>query len=379
VQWAITLDGLDQHEQAWRALERDCAAPFTVFQTFDWCAEWLRGQQRSNSLAMPTPAIACLYDDARLVLVWPLMRSQTPGGVTLLSQIGEPHTQYGNCLIAPGTSAEQALTHVWESICQLEDVDVVRINAVPAQSAVARHLEDCATALDVANASALMELAAFDNWQAYQATLSKSARRGRAKRFNKLSREGEMTFVALWPGDNGFEQAVRDAIQMKKDWIANTGRISLGLEWDGLADFLFAQPGRPEPLEGMILHALRLDGRNIAIELGLVRNGDYSCFLGGFDWSLRQFSPGKIQIEQSLKWFMEHGVARYDFLPNPADYKESWSSTQQNVCSFVHAMTLKGRVAEAVLGHTMRRRAKTVFYSLPQPVRDATRRILRVR
>lgn len=365
-----SLDAIAPHENAWRELECRDRSAYTIFQTFDWCVTWLQFQEKSPSTLAVTPCIILVYRDDQLQLVCPLMLQRSVGTNNLLSFVGEPHTQYGNVLIAPDRDSTELLEACWNEIRRSKTADSVRWNCVPATSALAAFLGENAQPLDIPNETSLMEFDGVTDWEAYQATLSSSMRRGRAKRRNKLARTGDLTFVALWPGNTGFDEAISDVIRFKCDWLRETGRVGAGVAHDQLEAFLGSLPGSREPLEGLIVHAVRLNGRNIAIEAGLVRHGDYSCFLGGFDWALNAWSPGKVQIEYSFRWFLENGIRRYDFLPNPAEYKSGWTNAREDVVSFVCPLTLKGRAVELATGQIMRKRIKRIFYSLPLPLRS---------
>ena len=68
--------------------------------------------------------------------------------------------------------------------------------------------------------------------------------------------------------------------------------------------------------------------RPLAIEIGACLSGHYYSFLGAFDWDYRDYSVGKIQIEEHQKWAKTSGVKKFDFLGDPAEYKGSWATSQ---------------------------------------------------
>ncbi|MGI9388391.1 MAG: GNAT family N-acetyltransferase, partial [Methyloligellaceae bacterium] len=290
--------------------------------------------------------------------------------------LAEPFTQYANVLVDPDADADLLLQACWQEVCRRTDIDCVSINAVPQKSSLSVLLDRVARRSGIPNETARLDLTAFAGWESYQSSLSSSLRRGRTKRRNKLARTGHLEFVVLWAGDQGYVEAIRDAISMKRQWLHETGRFSYGMTWADYENFLLSLPGDSSAMEGLIVHALRRDDQNIAIELGFVHHGHYYCFLGGFDWSVAALSPGKVQIEASIKWFMENGMESYDFLPNPAAYKSGWTNEVHAVHSYTHVLTERGRMLNAMAGPAMRHRVKTLYYLLPQPVRNLAGSVL---
>lgn len=378
VSTAWTIEAASALKDEWQALEMACTAPFTVFQTYDWCMAWWRNLNQCDAIGMSEvrPVVITVRNHGVLQLVCPMMVRRLAGGSSALVMLGEPHTQYANVVLSPNCDAQHVLSVFWQAVCELPGIDTIRMTAVPATSVLAAFLQRAAVTLNVPNETALMDFSVHQNWSAYQASLGRSLRRGRAKRRNKFDRSGEVEFKALWPGEAGFEEAIREAIHLKQEWVRETGRVSAGLSWPGLASALCAMPGCRHSMQGLVVHALRRDGRNVALELGFIRHGEYSCFLGGFDWSCNELSPGKVQIEASFKWFMEHGIARYDFLPNPAAYKADWTNLRVDVSTFVHPLTARGRLTEAMVGPEMKHRAKTMYYRLPHRVRSLASTLL---
>ncbi len=371
IKTALTIEDVAQLEDDWRDLERRSNESFCFFQTYEWCYNWLRKNEHSDvwSVQGCRPVIVTVFEDGQLQLVCPMMKCRLTGGVTILTVVGEPHTQYGNVLLAPVADPTPWFKALWQELGRIPDVDTIRFNAVPAKSPFASFLSAHATRVEVPNETAFMDFSSFPDWAAFQSTQGTSMRRGRAKRRNKLAREGDVTFHVLRQGDEGFTDAVIDAARMKQDWLRETGRVSLGVSWTLLAEFLAEYPRNPDPSSGIIAHAIRLDGRNIAIEVGFIRNQEYYSFLGGFDWEMNAFSPGKIQIEMSFRWFLENGIRRFDFLPNPADYKAGWTNERMAVFGFVYHNTLRGRLNEALFGAAARQKVKQIYYRIPKNFR----------
>lgn len=112
-------------------------------------------------------------------------------------------------------------------------------------------------------------------------------------------------------------------------------------------------------------HVLTLSGRPVAIELGMAHRGQYHSYLGAFDWNLRKYSPGKIQIETTLQWAKEAGLDQFDFMGDPAGYKSYWTCSSHPISSRSIPLTPRGWFYSFVWRTHLRPLAKTVFNSSP--------------
>ncbi|MEO0619626.1 MAG: GNAT family N-acetyltransferase [Pseudomonadota bacterium] len=360
-------------ETDWCDLERRTSQPFTFFQTFDWCSNWIK---HGDASGQARPLIIVIRNTDRLIALCPLMRLPLAGGQYSACILGHPHTQYANMLIDDHAPRPEVNAIFRRALRGISGVDMVELNEVPASSRLAAALDSMARPVFTDNATAIMNFRGLSTWEDYQASLNCSIRRGRAKRRNKLERAGDVTFDVLWPCDPGFDEAVTTVIEMKRQWIAATGRVGTGLEGETLSTFLAHLTGDASLRAGLVLHVLKLDNRPIAIELGIIRGDDYASFIAGFDGALNDLSPGKIQMERSFRWFLENGVVRYDFLPNPASYKAGWTNESETVVTFSIPLNMTGRLLAFVSGAATCRRVKNLFYALPAPIR---KRIMQAR
>src|SRR5690606_22574853 len=128
---------------------------------------------------------------------------------------------------------------------------------------------------------------------------------------NRLARLGELQFSMVWPGDPSFPVLVRACAAMKRQWLMETGRYSTGFGMKGYDDFLAGLSGDSETLSGACLSVLEADDRVVALELGFIKNHHYYAYLGGFDWALRDLSPGKVQMDMTVRWLVDHGIIAY--------------------------------------------------------------------
>ncbi len=73
-------------------------------------------------------------------------------------------------------------------------------------------------------------------------------------------------------------------------------------------------------------HALKLDGKIIAVLYAFARGGRLFGYLGGFDLAFARFSPGKALLVHAIGEAMRQGLIRFDFLRGTEDYKYAWGA-----------------------------------------------------
>lgn len=351
----------------WNALAARCATGWTYFQQADWCLSWLTNFARDASVV---PVIQTAWRGNRLVALWPLMVMRQPG-LTRLVPLGHPHTQYCDMLVERQFVSKAEIERVVAAALAAQRHDVAILPAIAPDSVLAHPLSRRAEGYAVADTvcSFQLDLTKWDSAESYTASLSKLQKRNRNRRRNHLGRLGTLNFEVLWPGDAGFAENIAQAVAYKRDWLAASRRISVGLGQRGVEEFLGGLSGDRQVLEGACLSVLRLDEKPIAIELGFLTQRHYYAYLGAFDATLSAHSPGKVQMDMTVSWLIESGVGCYDLLANEADYKQAWSNKTEQLTSATLPVTTAGRLyAHAWMGR-LRPALKAGYAAMPEVMR----------
>lgn len=349
----------------WRALERRSTAPLTWFQTFDWCANWIEvhgGDARR-------PHVLTLWEDSRLAAVWPLMLEREGIGVTVLRNLGEPHTQYGGVLTENGTVTSAEAETLYQGVTETPGADTAFINLVPKGSPLDQILPASTIVPEIQNEAGHLDLTRFEGSAGYLNSLNKGQRRKRKQRAKLLARQGDLAFEVLRPRMPGFASLVEQCMRFKRTWLEQTGRISSGLGCDDHARFLAGLPASVEGKDGPLLFALTVAGEPAAIEIGFLHHGHYYSYLGGFDWARRDSSPGKVQMEMTVCWLIDNDASAYDLLGNPSEYKQSWTNQTTRLTGHVVNMTAAGRAYSSLWITRARPAIKKLYGVLPSGFR----------
>lgn len=362
------IAGMEAISDDWRALERRCDGGLSFFQSYMWCRAW--SECFAGGSGGTRPFVATVRAGDRLVAVWPLMVGGLRGALRRIETLGGTHSQYSTLILDPefADRADAIAGKLLSSLTASGGFDVALFESVPDGSTLAAMLSRAAPVATVRNAASLLDLTGFSSSDAYLAGLGKLQRRNRNRRRNHLARHGDLRFSVLWPEEPAFTTTVRQALAMKRRWLAETGRLGVGLSQPGFSDFLAGLQGDRDRREGACLFVLETGERIAAAELGFLHAGHYYCYLGAFDWDLRDASPGKVQMEMTVCWLIDNGVSTYDLLANPTAYKDSWSNRIVGLGTYTIARTWRGRLYARgwlpTLRPALKRAAKAISYRI---------------
>lgn len=351
-------------EPAWRDLERRCGSNLTYFQSYDWCATWWACVGRREDAAHGVKLqILTARRDGDLVALWPLMIEKGPLGIKRLTQLGGNLSQYGGILIDAQQGRPDDIAAFWQHLLACADADVIAIDQVPQASPLAPFLagENLATVADTASVVDLSEGGANSGMLG---AAKASTRKNRKKRRKKLADGMDLELVALAGGSHDYADAVDTIFRWKVDWFRETGRP-------------LKQFGRPELkafiknlTDGAFALVLMRGGTPIAAEIGFRQDTRFYSYIGAFDWSVRDLSPGRVEIEEALHWLVEKDVQFYDLLGAATAYKQAMSDLSSELTSFLHPLSAAG----ACYVHGWRKRGqpfvKRSFYSLSRGQRQ---------
>jgi len=357
-------------KDAWRTLEERAASPFTYFQSFDWCTTWWRVfATGGRPAAAPELQIYTGRRDGRLVMLWPLMAVSGPFGLRLLTPIGGDLCQYGGILADPDHVSACDILAFWSRIGDRPDIDLMALECVPSSSRLAAGLAGYVNAVPCGQTSIIdisSSCAAPGSSRGGEPPLPRSLKR----RMKKLAGGEALNLVSVPGGTDAYGDMARLALAWKADWLRHTGRFSKPLSQPLTAEFLASLS------DGALALVLQRGDTPVALEIGFVRGRHFYSYLGAFDWSLRRFSPGRIQIERTLAWLAGQGIEYYDLLGNASSFKQEVATTTVPLESFYCPATLLGFAYAQLWMRRARPVIKRSFYGLPLHQRQRLLRLL---
>ncbi|MEP0518787.1 MAG: GNAT family N-acetyltransferase [Hyphomicrobiales bacterium] len=372
VQIVTDLAGIEALETDWRALEAKVADGLSYFQGYDWCYRWIKSFITHSNTSDDTAEL-CLFTVRRsdkIAAIFPLVRITKSFGIKTIRTLGEPLAQYANILIDTDLLSIQEARTCWQDVSKELRADAIVLDRVLKSSQLALVLDQKNVSNEKGDLSLIMNLEEVDDWDTFQAGFKKTVRRGRRRRFRKIEEEvGAIELHVHFGGSQEYKDSVKLALEYKMIWLKENGRNMASFSDVRAMPFLADLDGDREQLDGAIAYVMTIDGKPVAIEIGFLQDKRYYCFLGAFDWEMRSYSLGKVQMEQSLKWAIENGIKNIDFLGNYEAYQGDWSNSSTEVVSYGAATSLKGMAYANLWEQQLKPNLKKVFRRLPPSVR----------
>ena len=344
------VEELENIADEWKKLERTCGEPYIYFQSYDWCMKWcacyIYNQNTENNQYLPQINLYILRRNGEPVLIWPMMLVKSPMNLVTQTFLSEPHGQYGNVICNRKFLPEKIGRMVWNHIKDTSSADAIILDQYPQSSFLSKLIQDNGIVESSTKHSSALDLTAFDTWEEYYGSQSRNLRKQRKQRRNRLSKLGTLGYETHYGGSKRFAELVSLGLEWKNLWLKQTGRRASVLSdtrTNNLLANLNGQPGTGNTSPtGALIGVLTLNEQPIALEIGLAEAGRFYSYLGAFNWDYKNYSPGKLQIEETQKWAKEVGFKTFDFLGDPADYKSAWTNSTDALESRSIAITARG-------------------------------------
>ncbi|XXF80869.1 GNAT family N-acetyltransferase [Myxococcaceae bacterium GXIMD 01537] len=264
--------------------------------------------------------------DGRLSAALPLVLERTTlHGVPVrqLSATANPHSCRFDVLARePEAAAAAFLAHLRAR----RDWDVLRLTDVPEGGA--------GWALHEAARQAGLPTGTWESLQSpyvplpgthedYLGTLQAKFKANCRRRRRKLEEKGTLTVERV---DGGLELEGKLEEGFLLELSGWKGARGTAMAQDGRTRGFYTELARDSAYRGRLsLFFLRLDGRAVAFQYGLVHGGRYLLLKPGYDESLRECSPGQLLMEEVLADCFARGLREFDFLGPDMVWKRDWT------------------------------------------------------
>jgi CelD/BcsL family acetyltransferase involved in cellulose biosynthesis len=180
--------------------------------------------------------------------------------------------------------------------------------------------------------------------------------RRRARRLQELGAVAVRRAEA--PGE--VDAALADFLALEASGWKGQGGTAIALD-HALVGF-YARVARDASARGALaIRSLTLDGRPVAVHLGMVHRGAYLLPKTAYDEALAHVSPGQLLQREVLAECEARGLARFDFLGPDMPWKRDWEPEHApHDWLYVYRPSLAGR-AMHTLKHRLRPAVKEVL------------------
>ncbi|MDF2096285.1 GNAT family N-acetyltransferase [Aquibaculum arenosum] len=307
----------------------------STFQTPEWILALLRQQHRGQERAR----VVAAFDQGELLVIAPMAFVER-NGVGVLQWLGEPLSAYGDVVAQDECDVRALMNRIVDHLRRDGDqIDVIYLPKTRTDAAVMPFIRDFKAVPLAEKRGPYVDLASFDSFEDYLATLSKSALKSYRRKRRRLEESGTLCF-AVHKGGTRARDLGRRAIDLKVEWMETHGKISRVFADAGclaaLLDFLECEES------GGFVSELNLDGHPIALEIGFISKDHYYSFLGAMDADYARYSPGHLQLLETLRWCFDTDITVFDLLPSDSAYKRAWATHFATENEWIHACTFRG-------------------------------------
>ncbi|HWL04643.1 MAG TPA: GNAT family N-acetyltransferase [Xanthobacteraceae bacterium] len=317
-------------------------------QSFEWCMTAWRivASQRGYRLC-------CIVgkNRGRTLLIWPLVVGRQ-GPWIIARPLGQQTTEYSDILIEPMRNAGDDIRKAWQFLRQCGPCDVVRLPCVE------NHGRLCESTSGICDEHAgwscreVLLTSYIDwkdarSWKDYYQSLDRKQRRDIARRRRRLLETGSVIFEsAIPPEDVPFvidwvrankTSALQDHGRPRKAWFVASDYWQL----------LKALGSQRREEDGVIVSALKVNGRLIAAAISRVRKDHLEAVITAFDQEAKAFSPSHCLYEELFEWSFGRSLA-VDLRFGDDAFKAYWNARPTFAINFDLALTMKGLVFVAL-------------------------------
>jgi len=98
------------------------------------------------------------------------------------------------------------------------------------------------------------------------------------------------------------------------------------------------------------LSVLKIDKEIVAANLGFLKNGKFYYYMPTlFTNNYNKYSPGKILINELIKWSIKNKIKVFDFGLGEENYKKYWSNRAESLFRYFYTKNLKGLITLRII------------------------------
>ena len=343
-------NAVEQASADWQATERAGGAA-TPFQSFAMARAAADGHLRRGEV----PRIVVVRRDGRPVVILPTVLVKQ-FGLTVARFLGDPLIQYGDLLCEPGT-AKRDIEAAWRAAADPAVAHAVHFRKVRADARIAPVLRDEATASN-------RDEAPFLDIARAPAHGGDEPRKLRLSR-RKLSSLGELR-LDVTQGDDA-RAHLRAALAIKRSWLAARRLPSSVIgdrDWEEALERLIDHGGAMR----LRVAVLSVAERPAAYEVAFTIGDRWYAFMGAIVEEFARYSPGRVQVADTIHHCRANGFSHYDLLAPADDVKRGYCSGAVAVADYSCALRPGGYLLSAAT--RLSPAAKTLFVRLPARVRQ---------
>ncbi len=362
-----TRADFDALEADWNDLFARAGRPTQMFQTFGWLWHWANHFLTPEPDRGPRLAIVTGRRDGRLVIACPFMVAREHG-MTRLSFMGDPVSQYGDIVVEPGPDAQADIRAAWDHIIAHDRVQLVSLRKVRADAAIAPLLHEIGSIVTNPQVAPFLNFEGETDFAKFEQRYSSGARRNRRRQLRRLQDKGETAFVRLTAGPEA-SAAISETMALKRIWLKEKGLVSAAIA-DKRTEAFFRDCAADTVRDSGVRVALvRSAGETAAIEVTVACKDRVAIHVIAYDLAYEKTGAGALLMEDSIRRACESGLGTFDLLAPGGSYKFDWADRAVDVADHAVGLSPIGRIYAGLILKRLRPTAKYVIEHLPMALR----------
>lgn len=371
IKWSIAtnLSEFRQLELDWKKLEAISSSSAGIFLTYEWNYNWAITFLSSHKKGKKSLMILVGRLNGEVVTIWP-MQCKYFLGTCHLHWMGDPVSQYGDCLISPHIDHHVCLDQGFTFLKEHTIASLLVLRKVRDDSYITpliRRLHGPMTCDDI---SMSVDLGKYKDFDTYLKRFSTKEKKNRRRLLRRLEKRGEIRFEVLQnPDQEEGLKLVQQAIDLKRSWILDKNLVSKAFSDPRLDAFFYFLFKNDADTTGSQIAVLYCGKKIAAIMVGFKKSDQFKAHISVINKDFACDRPGVALTQMFLAWHHENGTKNFDFLA-PADaYKKIWTDDMHMIGDYTLPLNFSGYLYTQIMLRGLRQNGKKFIARLPSRYR----------
>ena len=359
-------------EADWDALFERAANGSHAFQSFGWCAHWCNHYLARDSRGQRLAIVTARYN-GRLVLVWPLVAERLTGGITVLTTLGDPVSQYSDALVEPSPDAARWLRQAWQTANAVLHPDLLWMPRVREDAVLTPLLKQIGAIPTQRLEAPYIDLRAIADPEAFMQRFSSHSRKKFRAAARRLASVAPVVYETL-DGGPAAGVVAPAIIDMKRRQLIERAVPSAAFA-DTRLDAFFADVARSSNHSCRANVFTLRNGADLAAANIIVACKDR--MLGHvfvFDTRFAKDNAGSLLLHEMVKQAATMNYATFDLLAPADEYKLRCADGTHPVTSWALPLSARGTIFTHAYLRLARPLLKRAVEALPQRLRHSLAR-----
>lgn len=305
------------------------------FQLFSW--PWLAWQH----VAMVRGRQLCILVgrwNGRVVLLWPLMRDRHQ-----IRLLASDKVEYRDLIVEDGPQTQFWMSMAWKAVKNLEGIHLFLFQDVKTDSNLAKLVEENSrSGFKCVRRSRVIRLDRFEDWNNYAKSLSKKFLSDQRRQWRRIAAIGDEVKFEILNSKDKIQAGLGWMFLHKIAWLKASNINEATFESPEYRAFINNVVQNAFDTEHLFFSKLSVGDNIVAAGLGYKYGTEFTFHMFTYDAAWQNYSPGRLLLENIVKWCFDNGVTLFDFMPGEEIYKGIWANDEFNVTDYLIPTSLRG-------------------------------------